>query len=95
MSKINISEEVAVKNKTSTLESYVSSVYKKNEKIMKDHKNDINIKNLTNTEDIVDFYDYLHECLIKIKKIVPVSEKELDKNKINYELDKTKCKYSY
>jgi len=95
LSKINISEEVAVKNKTSTLESYVSSVYKKNEKIMKDHKNDINIKNLTNTEDIVDFYDYLHECLIKIKKIVPVSEKELDKNKINYELDKTKCKYSY
>jgi len=41
---------------------------------------------------IVDFYDYLHKCLQKIKKVTPASQEEIKKNKVDYVLNKEKCK---
>lgn len=72
------------------LDSFITSI-QKNENIINNYKDDLKIKSLTNTEEIFDFYGFLQDCLVKIKKIVPASSEEIIKNKINYELDKTLC----
>ncbi|MCP3682591.1 MAG: hypothetical protein GY861_07875 [bacterium] len=76
-------------NSTGDIDSIIWNIAK-NEAIIDNYKNDQNIKQLTNTEEIVDFYEYLQECLTKIQKIVPTPAEEI--KTVDYELDKTKCK---
>jgi len=85
-----VDESTLVKCNSQTKLDFITSVDPK-ESLIKKHKMDLNIKQLTNTEDIVDFYEFLHECLNKIKLIEPASNEEIHKNKVDYILDKTKC----
>ena len=75
-------------------DDFLSSQNQKEKDIIKKQKNDKNIEALTNTEDIVNFYEFLHTCLNRISKMTPASDKEISDNKINYKLNKNKCKFN-
>ena len=79
-----------------SLDSIVASVNPTGSNLARLESNSgVDMKDITNTEDIRDFYKHLHESLIKIKKVVPVTGEDLDSKKIDYYLDKTKCKTLY
>ena len=67
-----VDESTLLKCNSQTKLDFITSVDPK-ESLIKKHKMDLNIKQLTNTEDIVDFYEFLHECLNKIKLIENLS----------------------
>lgn len=83
------------KHHSDEIDSVVTTIARNGKMIIDKYKDDIKIKDLTNTEEIVDFYEYLHDCLIKIKKIIPPSKETINNSKIDYTLNKTKCKYIF
>jgi len=56
-----------------------------------DKEKEINYKNVTNTEEILDFYDYTKECFNKISNIKFPPDEIPSKFLIDYKLNKTKC----
>ncbi len=78
-----------IPNSNCDIDSIIYNITK-NEDIIDKYKNDQNIKQLTNTEEIVDFDEYLQDCLMKIKQIVPAPLEKIQT--VDYELNKTKCK---
>lgn len=55
------------------------------------NESDDNLKNFTNTQDILNFYDYTKDCYTRIcaMELIPQIE---NKYLLEYKLDKTKCK---
>ena len=84
---------IPVRKNTTGLEEIIASI--PGDTIINNYNNDLNIKELTNNEEIVDFYEYLDQCLIKIKNITPASKEEIEAYKVDYILDKIRCKNSF
>jgi len=84
---------IPLRKETPVLEEIIASI--PGDSIINNYNNDFNIKELTNNEEIVDFYEYLDQCLIKIKNITPASKEEIEAYKVDYILDKIRCKNSF
>jgi hypothetical protein len=65
---------------------------KRNQKIIDNIHDNSFIDDMTNTQEIQDFNQYLKDCFIKIKGIVPAKEEIIKKNRVEFVLDKSKCK---
>lgn len=65
--------------KETKIDSLVSQVAQANGS---DNQEKIDIQNLTNIEDIKDFYDYTENCLLLISKLIMPDQRELDTLKV-------------
>ena len=93
LNKTSIS--IASNERNEELEKGITSIIT-TKKIVKNESikdlEEINFENVTNTQEILDFYDYTKECFAKVMSIKWPIENIDKKYYIDYKLDKSKCK---